>query len=93
MAGASCSITEPPTCTAIPIPDTEWGLHGNHTYYVTVKAENAAGLITYGVSDPYVHNVQLPSTGIVMDVAVCYFKKYYDNRLNFALFWLVIEKF
>nr|XP_034332757.1 uncharacterized protein LOC105327902 isoform X2 [Crassostrea gigas] len=69
MAGASCSITEPPTCTAIPISDTEWGLHGNHTYYVTVKAENAAGLLTYGVSDPYVHNVQLPSTGIVMDVA------------------------
>ncbi|XP_052707847.1 uncharacterized protein LOC128183063 isoform X2 [Crassostrea angulata] len=67
-AGASCSITEPPTCTTIPISDTEWGLHGNHTYYVTVKAENAAGLISYGVSDPYIHNVQLPSTGIVMDV-------------------------
>lgn len=70
MAGASCSITEPPTCTTIPISDTEWGLHGNHTYYVTVKAENAAGLISYGVSDPYIHNVQLPSTGIVMDVPV-----------------------
>ena len=52
--------------------DTKWGIHGNHTYYVTVKAENAAGLTTYGVSDPYVHNVQLPSKGIVMDVLVGY---------------------
>ena len=50
--------------------DTKWGIHGNHTYYVTVKAENAAGLTTYGVSDPYIHNVQLPSKGIVMDVPV-----------------------
>lgn len=48
----------------------EWGLHGNHTYYVTIKAENVAGLTTYGVSKPYVHNVQLPAKGIVMDTNV-----------------------
>ncbi|XP_061193435.1 uncharacterized protein LOC133201664 [Saccostrea echinata] len=70
MAGAGCMLTEPPTCTAIPLSDTEWKLHGNHTYYVTIKAENAAGLTTFGVSEPYIHNVQLPSTGIVIDIAV-----------------------
>ncbi|XP_078321865.1 uncharacterized protein LOC111103999 isoform X3 [Crassostrea virginica] len=68
QTGASCGLTKPPTCTVISMSDTKWGIHGNHTYYVTVKAENAAGLTTYGVSDPYVHNVQLPSKGIVMDV-------------------------
>ncbi|XP_061176007.1 uncharacterized protein LOC133184958 [Saccostrea echinata] len=68
-AGVNCTVSEPPTCTAIPINATEWRLHGNHTYYVTIKAENAAGLTTFGVSEPYIHNVQLPSTGIVMDTA------------------------
>ncbi|XP_062576068.1 uncharacterized protein LOC134237945 [Saccostrea cucullata] len=68
QAGDGCILTEPPTCTAIPINDTEWKLHGNHTYYVTIKAENIAGLSSFGVSEPYIHNVQLPSTGIVMDI-------------------------
>ena len=62
--------------------DTKWGIHGNHTYYVTVKAENAAGLTTYIVSDPYVHNVQLPSKGIVMDVVVRYMVLKHSNFLT-----------
>ncbi|XP_061176006.1 uncharacterized protein LOC133184957 [Saccostrea echinata] len=66
--GGSCTLTEPPTCTAILINDAEWALHGNHTYYITIKAENTAGLPAFGVSEPYIHNVQPPSTGIVMDI-------------------------
>ncbi|XP_078322971.1 uncharacterized protein LOC111122905 [Crassostrea virginica] len=66
-SGDSCKLTDPPTCTAINISIVEWGLHGNHTYYVTIKAENVAGLATYGVSEAYVHNVQLPAEGIVHD--------------------------
>ncbi|XP_062616047.1 uncharacterized protein LOC134277752 [Saccostrea cucullata] len=67
-SGGPCNITVPPTCTFINISTTDWGFHGNHTYFITVKAENVAGLTTYGVSEPYLHNVQLPSKGIVMDV-------------------------
>lgn len=69
-SGDACKQTQPPTCTAINISMVEWGIHGNHTYYVTIKAENVAGLTTYGVSEPYVHNVQLPAKGIVMDTNV-----------------------
>ncbi|XP_056015772.1 uncharacterized protein LOC125675332 [Ostrea edulis] len=68
MTGVSCADTKPANCTAMSVSDMEWGIHGNHTYYITIKAENAAGLTTYGVSEPYIHNVQLPSTGIVMDI-------------------------
>ena len=69
-SGDSCKLTDPPTCTAINISTVEWGLHGNHTYYVTIKAENVAGLATYGVSEAYVHNIQLPAEGIVLDTEV-----------------------
>lgn len=72
-SGFACKLTKPPSCTDIDISTIEWGFHGNHTYYVTIKAENVAGLTTYGVSEPYVHNVQLPAEGIVMDVPVCLF--------------------
>ncbi|KAK3100189.1 hypothetical protein FSP39_015958 [Pinctada imbricata] len=64
----SCSQTSPPTCTSIKINETDWRLHGHHTYYVTVKAENSAGLKTYGISTAYQHDVQLPSEGTVFDV-------------------------
>lgn len=50
------------------VSDTEWRLHGHHTYYVTVKAENSAGLTSYAVSDPYIHDVQTAARGVVIDI-------------------------
>lgn len=61
-------VGDPPTCTAIAISDTEWRLHGHQTYYVTIKAENSAGLSTFAVSEPYIHDVQLASEGLVFDI-------------------------
>lgn len=61
-------VGTPPTCTAIGVSDTEWRIHGHHTYYVTVKAENSAGLTSYAVSDPYIHDVQTAARGIVLDI-------------------------
>ncbi|KAK3101903.1 hypothetical protein FSP39_007221, partial [Pinctada imbricata] len=63
-----CTQATPPTCTAIKVEDTDWRLHGHHTYYITVKAENSAGLTTYGISSAYVHDVQLPTLGVVFEV-------------------------
>ncbi|KAK3103765.1 hypothetical protein FSP39_021725 [Pinctada imbricata] len=63
-----CSSANPPTCTAIMVEDTDWFLHGHHTYYMTIKAENTAGLSTYGISESYIHDVQLPAKGKVFDV-------------------------
>lgn len=66
--GGSCVVGTPPTCTAMGVSDTEWRLHVHHTYYVTVKAENSAGLTSYAVSDPYIHDVQTAARGIVLDI-------------------------
>jgi len=63
-------LTTPPTCTAALISELDWQLHGHHNYYITVMAENTVGLVTRGTSQPYVHDVQLASRGIVLDVAV-----------------------
>nr|XP_034314147.1 uncharacterized protein LOC105348718 isoform X1 [Crassostrea gigas] len=68
QSGGSCVVGDPPTCTAIAISDTEWRLHGHQTYYVTIKAENSAGLSTFAVSEPYIHDVQLASEGLVFDI-------------------------
>ena len=78
-SGIACKLTKPPSCTDIDISTIEWGFHGNHTYYVTIKAENVAGLTTYGVSEPYVHNVQLPAEGIVMDTSVCLISNHFET--------------
>ena len=67
-SGGSCAVGSPPTCTAIAVSDTEWRLHGHQTYYVTIKAENSAGLSTLAVSEPYVYDVQLASEGLVFDI-------------------------
>ena len=67
-SGGSCVVGSPPTCTAIAVSDTEWRLHGHQTYYVTIKAENSAGLSTLAVSEPYVYDVQLASEGLVFDI-------------------------
>ncbi|XP_078682399.1 uncharacterized protein LOC144916875 [Branchiostoma floridae x Branchiostoma belcheri] len=63
-----CNITSPPTCVAIPLSALDWHLHGQHTYYVSIRVENAAGLSTVVTSQPYVHFVGLPSEGVVMEV-------------------------
>ncbi|XP_061181031.1 uncharacterized protein LOC133189645 [Saccostrea echinata] len=68
QSGGSCVVGNPPTCTAIAVSDTEWRLHGHQTYYVTIKAENSGGLSTYAVSDPYIHDVQLATKGVVFDI-------------------------
>ncbi|XP_038050540.1 uncharacterized protein LOC119723761 [Patiria miniata] len=56
-------------CAAFSLDDINWHLHGNHEYYVTVQAQNGAGLTTAGTSSVYRHMVQLPSVGVVFDVA------------------------
>ncbi|XP_078334035.1 uncharacterized protein LOC111124258 [Crassostrea virginica] len=67
-SGGSCVVGSPPTCTAIAVSDMKWRLHGHQTYYVTIKAENSAGLATFAVSEPYVHDVELASEGLVFDI-------------------------
>ena len=68
--GGGCVITNPPICTAALVTELDWQLHGHHTYYVTLKAENTAGLYTLATSLPYIHDVQLASRGLVLDIAV-----------------------
>ncbi|XP_078682372.1 uncharacterized protein LOC144916849 [Branchiostoma floridae x Branchiostoma belcheri] len=63
-----CNITSTPTCLAIPLSALDWHLHGQHTYYVSIRVENAAGLSTVVASQPYVHFVGLPAGGVVMEV-------------------------
>ena len=48
--------------------DLSWYLHGDHEYYISVKAKNGAGLCTVGTSSVYRHIMQLPSKGVVLDV-------------------------
>ncbi|KAL5006990.1 hypothetical protein ScPMuIL_015796 [Solemya velum] len=67
-AGRGCTLTSPPTCTAISTADLPWSLHGHHVYYVSVKVENLVGLSTVVTSRPYIHDIQLPSHGIIVDI-------------------------
>ena len=57
------------SCAAFLLSSLAWYLHGDHEYYVSVRAENGAGLATVGTSPVYRHIVQLPSKGVVLDVA------------------------
>ncbi|XP_022107048.1 uncharacterized protein LOC110988105 [Acanthaster planci] len=57
------------SCAAFALDDLDWHLHGDHEYYVSVRAQNGAGLTTVGISSVYRHIVQLPSLGVVLDVA------------------------
>ncbi|XP_038050780.1 uncharacterized protein LOC119723938 isoform X2 [Patiria miniata] len=57
------------SCAAFSLADLDWHLHGDHEYYVSVRAQNGAGLATVGTSSVYRHIVQLPSLGVVLDVA------------------------
>ena len=67
--GGACVMATPPTCTSIQTSGLDWQLHGLHTYYITVKVTNTAGLTTMVVSDPYIHDVQVPSHGVVIDIS------------------------
>ncbi|XP_038051300.1 uncharacterized protein LOC119724354 isoform X2 [Patiria miniata] len=57
------------SCAAFSLADLDWHLHGDHEYYVSIRAQNGAGLATVGTSSVYRHIVQLPSLGVVLDVA------------------------
>ncbi|XP_071123173.1 uncharacterized protein [Mytilus edulis] len=66
--GGGCFITSPPICTAVKIIDLDWYLHGHHTYYISIKVTNTAGLTAIQASSPYIHDVQLPAEGFVLDI-------------------------
>ncbi|XP_070562336.1 uncharacterized protein [Ptychodera flava] len=62
-----CNATRQPSCVAIDTELLDWDLHGDHTYYVSIKVTNVAGLSVTATSEPYRHVVDLPSSGIVLD--------------------------
>ncbi|XP_076113973.1 uncharacterized protein LOC143082259 [Mytilus galloprovincialis] len=64
----TCVLTTSPTCTAVNITDLEWNIHGHHTYYISIKVTNTAGLVNIQTSTPYIHDVQLPAEGVVLDI-------------------------
>ncbi|XP_076085163.1 uncharacterized protein LOC143055975 isoform X1 [Mytilus galloprovincialis] len=55
-------------CTATNVSELDWKLLGHHTYYMTIKATNMAGLFVVKTSVPYSHDTVLPSKGIVIDI-------------------------
>lgn len=67
-AGGHCTLNVPPTCTAISTSRLQWHLHGEHTYYVSVKAKNTLGLSAVAVSNKYYHNVEKTTVGVVYDI-------------------------
>ncbi|XP_069132408.1 uncharacterized protein [Argopecten irradians] len=69
--GSTCFFDHyPPTCTAVDISKLAWDLHGHHTYYVTLKVQNTAGLYSTASSEPYTHDVMLPTPGSVLEISV-----------------------
>lgn len=87
--GGGCLITSSPICTAVKIIDLDWYLHGHHTYYISIKVTNTAGLTAIQASSTYIHDVQLPAEGFVLDIdsqvqnsqwEVYYCKKNVTNR-------------
>ncbi|XP_046562882.1 uncharacterized protein LOC124271765 [Haliotis rubra] len=68
QSGGGCTLTSPPTCTAVALTDLHWDLHHSHTYFVSVRVTNIVGLSTLAVSEPYVHDVMPPLRGVVEDV-------------------------
>ena len=43
-------------------------LHSDHTYYLTVRASNGAGLFVTGSSDDYTHVEEFPDVGVVIEI-------------------------
>ncbi|KAL3873929.1 hypothetical protein ACJMK2_037006, partial [Sinanodonta woodiana] len=69
QSGGSCNTTiTPVTCSAVSVDQLHWALHENRNYYITIKAENTAGLVTLMSSDAYLHNTKLPTEGFVVDI-------------------------
>lgn len=66
--GGSCYQTINKTCTAVNITALNWYIHGHHSYFFLIKVENTAGLSSIRSSDEYIHDIQLPSGGVVFDV-------------------------
>ncbi|XP_070573766.1 uncharacterized protein [Ptychodera flava] len=64
-----CEVTVPPSCVAVPTNMLDWHLHGEETYYISIKVTNVAGLSVVASSLPYRHVVLLPRKGIVYDIA------------------------
>ena len=52
----------------IPLESLDWSIHGDHVYYASIRVENSAGLSSVMTSLPYRHMVQIPSTGVVLDL-------------------------
>ena len=65
---SSCKPTVPPTCTAVSIRDLAWDIHHEQEYYITIRVNNTAGLISRQCSKPYKHDVLAPFAGIVIDI-------------------------
>ena len=66
--GGSCNLITPPTCAAFPTDSLPWHLHGELDYYVTIKVRDTAGHFVTACSEPYRHNIELASKGIVHDI-------------------------
>ena len=66
--GGSCTLSYPLTCTAVNVTSLDWYLHGYHKYYVSIKVTNSAGKVKIQTSNPYVHAIQKPSEGVVLDI-------------------------
>ncbi|XP_070573746.1 uncharacterized protein [Ptychodera flava] len=64
-----CEVTVPPSCVAVPTDIFDWHLHGEQTYYISIKLTNVAGLSVVTSSLPYRHVVLLPREGVVYDIA------------------------
>ena len=43
-------------------------LHSDHTYYLTVRASNGAGLFATGSSEHYTHVAEFPDLGVVIEI-------------------------
>ncbi|XP_070573775.1 uncharacterized protein [Ptychodera flava] len=63
-----CEVTIPPSCVAVPTDMLDWHLHGEQTYYISIKVTNVAGLSVVASSLPYKHVVLLPREGVVYDI-------------------------
>ncbi|CAC5386466.1 unnamed protein product [Mytilus coruscus] len=68
QSGGNCTLTQPPSCTVVKVTNIDWFLHGHHTYYVSLKVTNTAGQTVIQSSGPYIHDVQLPAEGVVLDI-------------------------
>ena len=65
-----CKGTSPPSCVVIATNTLAWDIHGTHTYFISIKVENVAGLTSVLASKPYIHVVAAPSGGVVMEIPI-----------------------